>query len=98
MSNSSIALQILPQGADQETTIKAVDAVIEYIASQTDQYEVAAFETTIVGEYDELMSILNESIKIASQVHPKIFTNVKINYNGKGSVLTIEEKTTKHKH
>lgn len=98
MSNSSIALQILPMGADQEATIQAVDAVIEYIASKTDNYEVAAFETTLVGEYDELMAILKVAIQIASDIHPKIFTNVKINYNGKGSVLGIEEKTIKHQH
>ncbi|MBZ6528000.1 thiamine-binding protein [Aerococcaceae bacterium DSM 111021] len=98
MSNCSIALQILPMGTDQETTLKVVDSVIAFIASKTDQYEVAAFETTIQGDYDELMPILKEAIQIASKSHHKIFTNVKISYDTKGPVLTIEDKTTKHRH
>lgn len=98
MSNSSIALQILPMGTDQEVTLKVVDSVIAYIASKTDHYEVAAFETTIVGDFDETMAILKGAIEVASQGHHKIFTNVKINYDAKGQVLEIEEKTAKHRH
>ncbi|MBG9977931.1 thiamine-binding protein [Facklamia tabacinasalis] len=98
MVNCSIALQILPLGATQEATLEVVDSVIAFIASKTDNYEVAAFETTIQGDYDTLMPILKEAIEVASQTHHKIFTNVKISYDTKGSVLTIEDKTTKHRH
>lgn len=98
MVNCSIALQILPLGASQEATLEVVDSVIAFIASKTDNYEVAAFETTIQGDYDTLMPILKEAIEVASQTHHKIFTNVKISYDTKGSVLTIEDKTTKHRH
>lgn len=98
MFNCSLALQILPMGIDQKKTIEVVDSVIEYVASKTDQYEVAAFETTIQGDYDDLMLILKEAIELAGKSHHKIFANVKISYDAKESVLSIEEKTSKHIH
>jgi len=97
MANSSVALQILPLNASEEQTLKVVDQVIEYIQSKTDQYEVSSFETTIEGDYEEVMEILTEAIKIAGDAHPDIFTNVKVRYKGEGQVLTTDEKTSKYR-
>ncbi|HLR91580.1 MAG TPA: thiamine-binding protein [Atopostipes sp.] len=97
MANSSVALQILPLNASEEQTLKVVDQVIEYIQSKTDQYEVSSFETTIEGDYEEVMEILREAIKIAGDAHPDIFTNVKVRYKGGGQVLTTDEKTSKYR-
>lgn len=98
MSNCSIALQVLPLYGQPETSIQVADAVIAYIAEQTNNYEVSAFETTIVGDFDECMRILKGAIEVAGEAFPTVFTNVKINYNTGGEVLTIEEKVAKHKH
>jgi len=95
MANASIAIQILPLDAEEEKTLSVVDQVIAYIESQTDAYEVSAFETTIEGDYDEVMDILKEVIKIAGEAHPDIFSNVKIRYKDEGQVLTTDEKTKK---
>ena len=97
MSNCSLALQILPMQADRPTTLAVVDEVIAYIRQHTDHYEVAAFETTIEGPYEEVMAILQGAIQVAAQHHPKIFTNVKINLDMQGDVLTIDEKVEKHR-
>lgn len=97
MSNASIAIQILPLDAEEKTTLKVVDQVIAYIQSRTDNYEVSAFETTVEGEYEEVMDILKEVIKLAGETHPDIFSNVKIRYKGKGQVLTTDEKTKKYR-
>lgn len=97
MSNCSLAIQILPQQTDQVTIIKTVDRVIAYLKANADQIEVGAFETTIQGSFDELMVLLKGAIEIAGSEHPKIFTNVKINYNAEGQVLSINEKVTKHR-
>lgn len=97
MSNSSIALQILPLASDEANTLKVVDRVIEYIQSRTDSYEVSAFETTIEGDYIELMDILKDVIEIAGEEHPDIFANVKIRYKSEGQVLTTDEKTSKYR-
>lgn len=97
MSNASVAVQILPMDSSEENTLKVVDQVIEYIQSKTDQYEVSSFETTIEGDYEEVMEILTEVIKIAGDAHPDIFANVKVRYKGEGQVLTTDEKTKKYR-
>lgn len=97
MANSSIAIQILPLDSAEKNTLEVVDRVIEYIQSQPVHYEVSSFETTIEGEYSELMKILTEVIKIAGDKHPDIFANVKIRYKGESQVLTTDEKTKKYR-
>lgn len=97
MANCSIALQILPMYTEQETTIRVVDKVIAYLKEHCDQVEVSAFETTIVGEFDEVMALLKGAIEVAGSEHSQIFTNVKINYHAGGQVLSIDEKVSKHR-
>ena len=97
MSNCSLAIQILPQQADQVTVIKTVDKVIDYLRENAATIEVSAFETTIEGSFDELMSLLKGAIEVAGSEHNRIFTNVKINYNSEGQVLSIDEKVSKHR-
>lgn len=96
MSNCSIAIQILPLDSKEKKTLRVVDEVIQYIQSQTEKYTVSAFETTIEGEYLELMTILQRIIEIAGEQHPDIFANVKIRYKPDGKVLTTDEKTAKY--
>ena len=97
MSNASVAIQILPLNSEEKKTLAVVDQVIQYIQSKTDNYEVSYFETTIEGEYEEVMEILTEVIKIAGDTHPDIFANVKVRYKGEGQVLTTDEKTAKYR-
>ncbi len=97
MKNCSVAVQILPMNLDEENTLEVVDKFITFIASKTDQYEVSSFETTIEGEYEEVMELVNEAIKIAGEVHPNIFANMKVRYKGEGQVLTTDEKTAKYR-
>lgn len=97
MSNCSLAIQILPQQADQATVIKTVDKVIDYLRENADTIEVSAFETTIEGSFDELISLLKGAIEVAGSEHHRIFTNVKISYNTEGQVLSIDEKVSKHR-
>lgn len=94
---ASMALQILAMSVETDKRIEAVDQVIAYIKSTGLVYEVAAFETTIEGELDQLMKVLEESIRIASQIDPKIFANVKVHYHAQGDVLSIDEKVSKHR-
>lgn len=97
MSNCSLAIQILPQQTDQLTVLKTVDKVIEYLRANAETIEVSAFETTIEGDFDQLMLLLKEAIELAGSQHHKIFTNVKISYNAEGQVLGIDEKVSKHR-
>jgi uncharacterized protein YqgV (UPF0045/DUF77 family) len=95
--NASVAIQILPGVSDEEELIRIVDEVIDYIKSTGLNYYVGPCETSIEGDYDELMDIVKECQKVAIKAGAKsVSAYVKINYRPEGEVLTIEEKVTKH--
>ncbi len=95
---ASVAIQVLPQTDSTEKLVEIVDEVIAYIASTGYNYYVGPFETTIEGDsYDELMEIVKNCQKVAIEKGcDSISSYVKICYNPKEGVLTIDEKVTKH--
>ncbi len=95
--NASVAIQVLPTVVDEEEVIRIVDEVIAYIKSTGLSSYVGPFETTIEGDYDELMEIVKNCQLIAARAGCKAMnTYVKISYKPEGDVLTIERKVTKH--
>jgi len=96
--NASVAIQVLPTTIDENEVIRIVDEVIAYIKSTGLNCEVGPFETTIEGDYDELMDIVKECQHVAERAGCKrMSVYVKIAYKPEGDVLTIEKKTTKHR-
>ena len=97
MINASIAIQLLPQVADNENLISIVDIVIEYIKSFGLKMVVAPFETTIEGDYDTLMEITKGCQLIAHRAgSPSVISYVKIFYYPNGDILTIDDKISKY--
>ena len=95
--NASVAIQVLPKVNGDEEVIRIVDAVIEYIKSTGLNYFVGPCETSIEGDYDELMEIIKQCQLVAVKAGAKsVSAYVKINYRPEGEVLTIEKKVTKH--
>ena len=95
--NASVAIQVLPNVQDEEEVIRIVDEVIAYIRSTGLNYYVGPFETTIEGDYDQLMDIVKECQHVAERAGCKAMSvYVKIAYKPEGDVLTIEKKVTKH--
>lgn len=95
--NASVAIQSLPETHDDEELIRIVDEVIAYIKSTGNSYYVGPFETTIEGEYEELMEIVKQCQYIAIRAGaPSVAAYVKISYKPEGELLTIERKVTKH--
>ena len=95
--SASIAIQVLPKVETDEQIVRIVDEVIAYIQSTGLTYQVGAFETTIEGDYDTLMEIVKGCSKVCIGAGaPDVMTYVKINYAPAG-VLTMDEKTTKHR-
>ena len=95
--NASVAIQVLPKVNSDEEVIRIVDEVIAYIKSTGLNYFVGPCETSIEGDYDELMDIVKECQKIAVRAGAKSASAyVKINYRPEGDVFTIEKKVTKH--
>lgn len=96
--NSSIAIQVLPKTESDVETVAIVDEVIKYIKSHGLKTHVGPFETTIEGDFDQLMEILKETRVVAERAGAdKMMIYVKINYSKEGDILTIDEKTEKHK-
>ena len=95
--NASVAIQVLPKVNNEQEVIRIVDAVIDYIKSTGLNYFVGPCETSIEGNYDELMEVIKNCQKIAVSAGAKsVSAYVKINYRPEGDVLTIEKKVTKH--
>ncbi len=95
--NASVAIQVVPKTTSDEETIRIVDEVLEYIKSTGLNYFVGPSETSIEGEFDELMGVVKECQIVAAKAGAKsISSYVKIVYRPEGEVLTIEKKVTKH--
>ena len=95
--NASVAIQVLPSVTSDDEVIRIVDEVIDYIKSTGLNYYVGPFETTIEGDYDQLMDSVKECQHVAARAGcPAMSAYVKIAYKPEGDVLTIEKKVTKH--
>ena len=94
---ASVAIQSLPVAENSDELVRIVDEVIDYIKSTGLNYYVGPFETTIEGDYDQLMDIVKECQHVAQRAGCKAMSvYVKIAYKPEGDVLTIEKKVTKH--
>ena len=97
MVPASVAIKDLPLTLDDNETVRIVDEVIAYIDSTGLKYFVSPFETTIEGDYDELMEIVKQCQLIAVKAGaPGVNTFVKIFFNPTDGVLTINQKTDKY--
>ncbi|MDV8926904.1 thiamine-binding protein [Leuconostoc mesenteroides] len=95
---SSIAVQVLPMTADTEEVIRIVDHVIAYIDKSGVNYQVGAFESTLEGDYDQLMDILKNLPKVAAEISDiPVMVYSKINMATDSDVLNIAKKTDKYK-
>ena len=95
--NASVAIQVLPKVSTDEEVIRIVDEVINYIKSTGLSFFVGPCETSIEGDYDELIDIIKECQKIAIKAGAEsVSAYVKINYRPEGEVLSIEKKVRKH--
>lgn len=97
--NASIAIQILPKVESTEEVVRVVDCVIDYIKDTGLTYHVGAFETSVEGDFDQLMDIVKQAHLIAiSEGANKVSAYVKTSLSPNGDLLTIEQKTKKHEH
>ena len=95
--NASVAIQVLPKADSDEELIRIVDEVIAYIKSTGLSYYVGPCETSIEGDYDELMEILKECQHVAVRAGAEsVSAYIKVTYRPEGEVLIIEKKVAKH--
>lgn len=95
--NTSIGIQVIPKVSGDGEVIRVVDEVIAYIRSTGLSYYVGPLETSVEGDFDELMEVIKECQKVAVKAGAdSVSSYIKINYRPNGEVLTIAEKVTKH--
>ena len=93
---ASIAIQMLPR-VDGEKVIEVVDAVIEHIKSSGLTYFVGPFETTIEGDFDTLWELAKRCHHICIEKGaPEVIAYIKVFYNPKDGVWSIDKKVAKH--
>ena len=95
--NASVGIQVVPKTDSNQEVIRIVDAVLDYIKSTGLNYFVGPLETSIEGDFDELMTVVKECQLVAIKAGAKAISSyVKINYRPEGDILTIEEKVSKY--
>ena len=95
---ASVAIQILPDAANDKELCRIVDEVIAYIKSTGLSHHVGPFETTVEGDdYDFLMDTVKECQKVAVRAGAKkVSAYVKVVYKPEGDILSIDDKIAKY--
>ena len=95
---ASIAIQIEPNMPNDQEAVRVVDEVIDYIKTTGLHYYVGPCETAIEGDdLGQLLDILHNCMLVAAKAgSAKVSAYTKVLYKPEGSVLTIDEKVTKH--
>lgn len=95
MTLVNVSLQVIPKVPDEDT-YRVVDKVIEIIQKSGVRYEVGPMETTMEGEYDQLMKIVKEAHEVCvKEGATRVISVVKIDYKPGG--VTIDEKVGKYR-
>ncbi|WP_461206567.1 MTH1187 family thiamine-binding protein [Clostridium sp. DL1XJH146] len=95
MLNVNVSLQVLPVVLEEQI-YPVVDKVLEYIQSTGVKHEVGAMETTMEGDYDELMKIVKRAHEICvEEGAARVVSVIKIDYKPEG--VTMDEKTYKYR-
>lgn len=93
----SIAIQVLPD-TNRDDIFNKVDKVIDYIDSTGLDYEVSAFETTVDGEFDELMDIIRKAHELMLEEDMEgVNCYIKTSFRKNGDGWSIEDKTKKYR-
>lgn len=82
MANALVSIQILPTTPGGESVLTYVDRAIEIIKESGVPYRVAPLETTMEGELNELLSIVQTMSEAMTEMGcPSVISQIKIYYN-----------------
>jgi uncharacterized protein YqgV (UPF0045/DUF77 family) len=92
----TVSFKVLPAGlAGLDETYAAVDRAIEVIQASGLKHVVGPSETTIEGEYDEVLAVIKQAQEAVLAVAPRLFSQIGIDWNPDGS--TIDAKLAKYR-
>ncbi|MCU6708918.1 MTH1187 family thiamine-binding protein [Paenibacillus sp. J5C_2022] len=81
MANALVSIQILPRTPGGASAIPYVDRAIEVIKQSGVPYRVAPLETTMEGELDQLLGIVQEMNKAMAEMGcESVISQMKIYY------------------
>ncbi|MBO7744144.1 thiamine-binding protein [Paenibacillus sp. MWE-103] len=95
MANALLSIQILPRTPNGESVIPYVDRAIDVIKASGVPYRVAPLETTMEGELDKLLAVVQEmNAAMAEMGCPSIISQIKVYYvpAGTASMDALLEK------
>lgn len=97
MANANVSLQVIPRATGGKEDLYAiVDEAIKVIAESGVKYEVGPMETTMEGDYDELMAIVKKAQDaVVAAGSDRVVAIIKVDYCPEG--VTMEEKVGKHR-
>jgi uncharacterized protein (TIGR00106 family) len=83
MTQALLSVQILPKTKNGEDVIPYVDRAIEIIKESGVSYRVGPLETTMEGEFDELLGILKRMNEAMFEMgSPSVMSQVKLLVGG----------------
>ncbi|MGP4071767.1 MTH1187 family thiamine-binding protein [Piscibacillus sp. B03] len=95
MANALVSIQIIPKTRNGEDVIPYVDEAIKVIDESGVKYQVSALETTMEGEFSELMSIVQQmNERMIEMGSSSVISQVKIAYHPEG--ITMGQLTEKY--
>ncbi|MEW5785596.1 MAG: thiamine-binding protein [Bacillota bacterium] len=91
----NVSLQIIPI-VPEEKVYPIVDRVISLIINSGVKYTVGPMETTMEGEFDQLLAIVKEAQLVCTAAgSERVLSVVKIDYSTMG--VTIDEKVGQYR-
>jgi uncharacterized protein (TIGR00106 family) len=96
MPRVNVSIQVIPRVTGDQDIYDIVDEAIRVIQQSGVKYEVGPMETTMEGEYDELMDVVKRAQEaVIAAGSERVITIVKIDYSPSG--VTMEEKVGKYR-
>ena len=95
MPKVNVSIQVVPR-VEEARVYPVVDKVIAYIKSCNVVHVVGPMDTTIEGEYDDMMVIVKRCMEICiEEGATRVMSMIKVDYKPEG--VTIDEKINKYR-
>jgi uncharacterized protein (TIGR00106 family) len=96
MPNALVSIQIIPKAQSSQELYSLVDAAIEVIKQAGVKYEVHPLETTMEGEFSQLMGIIEKmNQRMIELGSPNVISQIKILFQPEG--ITMDRLTEKYR-
>lgn len=90
MANALVSIQIIPKTPGGEDVIPYVDRAIEVIQQSGIKYEVHPLETTMEGDLEQCMTIIQRMNEAMTEMNcPSVISQVKIYFNPAGASMDV---------